>query len=46
MIDFLLLLLLFRKLISLHILEEDSYEKDVLFYLEIDQPRQLGGQFN
>ncbi len=32
-----------RKYISLQILEEDSYEKDVLFYLEIDEPKQLGG---
>ncbi|XP_046652927.1 sodium/calcium exchanger 1-like isoform X1 [Daphnia pulicaria] len=31
-----------EKYISLQILEEDSYEKDVLFYLEIDEPRQLG----
>ena len=34
-----------RKFISLQILEEDSYEKDVLFYLEIDEPKQLGGKF-
>ncbi|XP_032776741.2 sodium/calcium exchanger 3 isoform X1 [Daphnia magna] len=31
-----------EKYISLQILEEDSYEKDVLFYLEIEEPRQLG----
>ena len=33
-------------MISLQILEEDSYEKDVLFYLEIDEPTQLGGTYN
>ncbi|XP_059350666.1 sodium/calcium exchanger 3-like isoform X2 [Daphnia carinata] len=31
-----------EKYISLQILEEDSYEKDVLFYLEIEEPKQLG----
>jgi hypothetical protein len=41
---FLFLICLDRKYISLQILEEDSYEKDVLFYLEIDEPRQLGGK--
>ena len=28
----------------MQILEEDSYEKDVLLYLEIGEPYQLGGE--
>ncbi|EFX80619.1 hypothetical protein DAPPUDRAFT_50984 [Daphnia pulex] len=35
-----------EKYISLQILEEDSYEKDVLFYLEIDEPRHPDGLTN
>ena len=33
-----------RQAIPLQILEEDSYEKDVLLYLEIGEPYQLGGE--
>ena len=40
-----LLLFVYRKIIPLAILEEDSYEKDVLFYMEISDPQQLGGEF-
>lgn len=30
------------KVIPLHITDEDSYEKDVLFYVQLGEPRQLG----
>ena len=40
-----LLVIVYRKIIPLVILEEDSYEKDVLFYMEISNPQQLGGEF-
>ncbi|XP_065563205.1 sodium/calcium exchanger Calx-like isoform X2 [Artemia franciscana] len=33
-----------EKFIQIQILEEDSYEKDVLFYVELGEPRQIGGQ--
>jgi len=33
-----------RKYIEIQILEEDSYEKDVLFYLNIKEPRLLEGK--
>merc|ERR1719427_1349504 len=32
-----------EKIISIPIIEEDSYEKDVLFYLEIGEPVSVGG---
>nr|CAD7200012.1 unnamed protein product [Timema douglasi] len=31
-----------RKTIPLHISEEDSYEKDVLFYVQLGEPRMIG----
>lgn len=34
----------FRKHIPLHIIEEDSYEKDVLFYVNLGDPELLGGK--
>jgi len=33
-----------RKVIIIPIIEEESYEKDVLFYLEISDPIPLGGE--
>lgn len=33
----------FRKVISLEIIEEDSYEKDALFYVELGEPLLQGG---
>lgn len=34
----------FRKVIPIYITEEDSYEKDVLFYVQLGEPRMLGGR--
>ncbi|XP_065353883.1 sodium/calcium exchanger Calx isoform X3 [Cloeon dipterum] len=31
-----------EKVIELHIMEEDSYEKDVLFYVQLGEPKMLG----
>lgn len=36
----------FRQIIPLVILEEGSYEKDVLFYVNIGEPQMVGGKFN
>ncbi|KAL4706047.1 hypothetical protein ACJJTC_013514 [Scirpophaga incertulas] len=36
---------IWRKFIPLHIIEEDSYEKDVLFYVNLGEPELLGGDF-
>jgi len=36
---------LHRKFISIQILEEDSYEKDVLFYVNLKTPRLIEGKF-
>ncbi|CAB3371933.1 Hypothetical predicted protein [Cloeon dipterum] len=33
-----------EKVIELHIMEEDSYEKDVLFYVQLGEPKMLGGR--
>jgi hypothetical protein len=33
-----------RKYISIQILEEDSYEKDVLFYVNLKEPRLADGE--
>jgi len=30
--------------VEIPIIEEDSYEKDVLFYLELGEPTSLGGK--
>lgn len=35
----------FRQNIPLIILEEGSYEKDVLFYVNIGEPTMIGGKF-
>lgn len=35
-----------RKIISLEIIEEDSYEKDALFYVELGEPLLQGGEFS
>ena len=35
------ILFYFRAYIPINIIEEDSYEKDVLFYVELGEPRQL-----
>ncbi|XP_049863637.1 sodium/calcium exchanger 1 isoform X3 [Schistocerca gregaria] len=32
-----------EKFITLHIVDEDSYEKDMLFYVQLGEPRMLGG---
>jgi hypothetical protein len=40
------LLSLFRQIIPLVILEEGSYEKDVLFYVNLGEPQMIGGNFN
>jgi len=37
-------LLMDRKYISIQILEEDSYEKDVLFYVNLKDPRLADGK--
>lgn len=34
----------FRKIICLEIIEEDSYEKDALFYVELGDPLLQGGE--
>lgn len=34
----------FRKVIPLSIVEEDSYEKDALFYVELGEPQLQGGE--
>ena len=34
----------FRKVIPIYITEEDSYEKDVLFYVQLGEPKMLGGR--
>lgn len=34
-----------RKFIPLNIIEEDSYEKDVLFYVNLGDPQMVGGNF-
>lgn len=36
--------LFFRKCIPLVILEEGSYEKDVLFYVNLGEPQMVGGK--
>lgn len=36
----------YRQIIPLVILEEGSYEKDVLFYVNIGEPQMIGGKFN
>ena len=36
---------LYRQVIPLVILEEGSYEKDVLFYVNIGEPQMVGGKF-
>lgn len=33
-----------RKEITLEIIEEDSYEKDALFYVELGEPQLQGGE--
>ena len=33
-----------RQFINIPIIEEDSYEKDVLFYVELGEPRFLSGE--
>ncbi|XP_059471223.1 sodium/calcium exchanger 1 isoform X2 [Neocloeon triangulifer] len=33
-----------EKVIPLHIMEEDSYEKDVLFYVQLGEPKMLGDE--
>lgn len=35
-----------RQVIPLVILEEGSYEKDVLLYVNIGEPNMVGGKFN
>lgn len=35
----------FRKMINLEIIEEDSYEKDALFYVELGEPLLQGGEY-
>ena len=35
----------FRKTIEIPILEEDSYEKNVVMYVVIGEPKQLAGKF-
>lgn len=34
----------YRRLITLTIIEEDSYEKDVLFYVQLGEPQMSGGK--
>lgn len=34
-----------RKTIFIPIIKEDSYEKDVLFYVELGEPQMSGGKF-
>lgn len=34
----------FRKVIPIYITEEDSYEKDVLFYAHLGEPKVYGGE--
>lgn len=34
----------YRKSITLTIIEEDSYEKDALFYVELGEPQLQGGE--
>lgn len=36
---------LFRQIIPLVILEEGSYEKDVLFYVNLGEPQMIGGNY-
>lgn len=35
----------FRQIIPLVILEEGSYEKDVLFYVNLGEPQMIGGNY-
>lgn len=37
--------LFYRKIIPLVILEEGSYEKDVLLYVNLGEPQMVGGKF-
>lgn len=38
-----LFFLFYRKTITINIFEEDSYEKDVKFYIELGEPKLLKG---
>ena len=37
-------LFVFRKTIPLTLIDEDSYEKDVLFYAQLGEIRMIGGE--
>ena len=36
---------LYRKTISLEIVDEESYEKNLIMYVNIGEPRQIAGEF-
>ena len=36
---------IYRKTISLEIVDEESYEKNLIMYVNIGEPRQIAGEF-
>ena len=36
---------MYRKTISLEIVDEESYEKNLIMYVNIGEPRQIAGEF-